>query len=293
MKHNVKITIILVSLFLLSQVIGLAITNRYIDYEATKQTGTVAWEDLPSVAGVKFERPQVEASKSVWYIMAALVAGTVLILLIIRFKKPFLWRLWFFLAVALCLQVAFGAFIPGGIALPIGIILTYFKIYRPNIIVHNFTELFVYGGLAAIFVPIINLFAAFTLLIILSLYDMYAVWKSKHMIKMAKFQTKSRIFAGLLLPYKRIKAAKGEGIKKKVRIAMIGGGDVGFPLIFAGVVMKTFGLWKALIIPPFVTIALLLLLVLGKKERFYPAMPFLSVGCLVGYGIVLLANFFF
>ena len=112
------------------------------------------------------------------------------------------------------------------------------------------------------------------------------------MIKMAKFQTKSKIFAGLLLPYRMFKAVPGP-VKKKIRIAMIGGGDVGFPLIFAGVIMKTFGFWKALIIPPFVTLALLFLLLLGKKERFYPAMPFLSAGCLVGYLALLLLSIFF
>ena len=74
----------------------------------------------------------------------------------------------------------------------IALILTYFKVFRTNIWVHNFTEIFIYGGLAALIVPIINVFSAFALLIAISLYDMFAVWQSKHMVSMAKFQTKSK-----------------------------------------------------------------------------------------------------
>ena len=41
-------------------------------------------------------------------------------------------------------------------------------------------------------------------------------------------------------------------------------------------------------IGPMTGIALLILLMKGDKDKFYPAMPFLSVGCLIGYGIFLL-----
>ena len=208
--------------------------------------------------------------------------GTVLILLIIRWGNIILWKLWFFFAVVLCLQIAIAAFLPAYASLAIALVLGWFKIFKPNVYLHNLSELFLYGGLAVIFVPILNVFYAFILLLALSLYDMYAVWKSKHMIKMAKFQTKSKIFAGLLLPY----AFPGKGRKVKTRIAVLGGGDIGFPLIFAGTVLKATGFADALYISAGATIALLGLLWLGQKDKFYPAMPFLTAGCLVGYAIM-------
>jgi presenilin-like A22 family membrane protease len=168
--------------------------------------------------------------------------------------------------------------------------------------VQNLTEVFIYGGLAAIFVPILNIFWVFMLLIAISIYDMIAVWQSKHMIKLAKFQTKSKVFAGLLMPYqmpkkekqiKKLKIPKSKlKIKKQgIKTAILGGGDIGFPLIFAGVIMKDLmltnpeliGFLKALIIPVFTSIALLTLFLKSKKDRFYPAMPFIFVGCLIGY----------
>jgi presenilin-like A22 family membrane protease len=46
------------------------------------------------------------------------------------------------------------------------------------------------------------------------------------------------------------------------------------------------GFLKGLIIPFFVTVALLILFLKGKKDRYYPAMPFLTAGALIGYAVV-------
>lgn len=288
MKHTLKITLILVLLFFLSQVVGLAITNQYIDHEKTAETGVTAWEELP----YKMERPPVEESSSFIYILIAVLLGTGLLMLLIKFKKVNLWKFWFFISVVLCLTIALKPFMRQEIALAISLVLALFKVVKPNIFVHNITEVFIYGGLAAIFVPIMNLYAVFMLLLLISGYDIYAVWKSKHMIKLAKFQTSSRVFAGLSIPYKMPKKEhkKKAGRVEKIKTAILGGGDIAFPLIFAGVVMKSFGFLNSLIIPVFVSAALFVLLIKSKKDRFYPAMPFLTMGCLVGYGFILLLN---
>ena len=116
------------------------------------------------------------------------------------------------------------------------------------------------------------------------MYDMYAVWRSKHMIAMAKFQTKSGIFAGLLLPYQMPSlTGSKKGAKKSVRTAVLGGGDIGFPLIFAGTVLAASGFLSGLFVAIGATAALLVLLSFSQKNKFYPAMPFLTIGCAVGF----------
>jgi presenilin-like A22 family membrane protease len=291
MKHAIKITLFLVILFLATQFTGLIVTSRYVDITQTVETGELSWKALPDIGGVDLDRPDIDPAKSVLYIMGAIILGTILILILIKWKRVSLWKLWFFIAVALCLHVAFSAFIAANYSLMLALIFAFIKVYRPNIWVHNFTELFIYSGLAVIFVPVMNLFAAFVLMILLSIYDMYAVWKSKHMISMAKFQTKSGVFAGIIMPYKlpKIKTKAKKGMVK-VKTAILGGGDLGFPLIFAGVVFKSVGLYQAMIIPIFAAIALLMLLLLAKKDKFYPAMPFITAGCFVGYLVILLIS---
>ena len=285
MKHTWMITVFLLVLFFVALIIGLTITASYIDTEASLQAGEVVWEELPSIAGLKIERPDVQPKFSIWYIIIAVLVGTLLILLIIKLGKMLLWKLWFFFAVLLCLQIAIASFLPATFAFFLAFVLSWFKIFRPNVYIHNATELFLYGGLAVIFVPILNVFYAFILLLVLSVYDMYAVWHSKHMVKMAKFQAKSGIFAGLLLPYR---LPRSRGPKTKVRTAVLGGGDIGFPLIFAGTVLTVSGFIPALFISLGATAALLVLLLFSQKDRFYPAMPFLTIGCVVGYLFTLL-----
>ncbi|MEM4239753.1 MAG: presenilin family intramembrane aspartyl protease [Candidatus Woesearchaeota archaeon] len=289
MKHNWSVTFLLVGMFLLAQVIGLAVINSYVDVQKTAETGRVEWKALPSVAGIGIERPEAPPMTSAVYIFIALVIGTMLLLVIIRWQKVVLWKLWFWLAVVLCLHIAFSAFMPSSYAVLLALILGTWKIFRPGVLVHNATELFIYGGLAVIFVPLLTPLTAIILLLLISAYDMYAVWRSKHMTRMAQFQAKTGIFAGLLLPYlpKKIvlKAPEKPG---SVRTAILGGGDIGFPLIFAGVVMKTAGLQQSVIVAICATIALLCLLLYGQKKKFYPAMPFLTIGCLIGYGLLFL-----
>lgn len=283
MKHTIGITVLLTVMFLAAQVLGLVITDQYVDKEKTAATGETEWKELPSIAGVEVERPDMAPEISIWYIIAALLVGTLIILLIMKLGKMFLWKIWFFIAITLCLQIALAAFIPDVYALVLAILLAILKLVKPNVIIHNLSELFIYGGLAVIFVPILNVMYAFVLLIALSIYDAYAVWKSKHMVKMATAQAQSGIFAGLLVPYIMPKK-KGKG---KPKTAVLGGGDIGFPLIFAGVTLKTTGMTDALVISLFAAISLFALLSLSKKDRFYPAMPFLTVGCALGYVVTL------
>ncbi len=253
----------------------------------TAETGELTWKNLPSLAGMPMERPEIEPGVTLIFVAIAIVIGTLLILLIIKHRKMLLWKIWFLLAVVLCMQISFGAKLSANVALVLALIFGLWKTFRPNIFIHNFTELFIYGGLAAIFVPILNIFYAYILLIILSFYDMYAVWKSKHMVKMAKFQTKSGIFAGLLIPYAFTKLKKKKGMVK-VKTAVLGGGDIGFPLLFAGVILVSKGWLPALIVTGGTTIALILLLSFSKKGKFYPAMPFLTAGCVAGHLVSLL-----
>ncbi len=291
MKHTVKITIFLVLLFLAAQIIGLIVIDKYTDKEKSTDEITV-YKELPY-----FERPDIQPSISYIYIIVAILIGTGMLLLLIRFKKNTLWKLWFFLSVLIVLFISLAAFIDRTSSTQLTVVgilallLATYKVLRPSLIVQNLTELLMYGGLAAIFVPILNLLSVFILLILISIYDMYAVWYSKHMIKLAKFQTKSKVFAGLFVPYtlKGIKPVKKTKKKLgKIRTAILGGGDIAFPLLFAGVVMKSFSFLQTLIVPVVVSISLLLLFLKSEKGKFYPAMPFLTIGCFIGFAIVYL-----
>ena len=298
MKHTLKVTLALVLFFFLAQFTGLVIVNEYIDHKKTTEAKQIVMKPLP----YGLERPEVKnQSTSFLYIITAILVGTGIMLLIAKANITIIWKLLFFVAVSVTLSVAFAAFLNVYIAGILAVAISILRLYKPNIIIHNLSEIFIYGGIASIMVNIFNLFAAFMLLILISIYDYISVFKTKQMIKLAKFQSKARVFAGLFIPYERDKMYVKETIAKseikripkpsKSSVAVLGGGDIGFTLIFAGVVMKGLmlketilaGFLKTLIIPVFVSIALLILLVKGQENKFYPAMPVLSLGCFLGY----------
>ncbi|MBS3112654.1 hypothetical protein J4418_01050 [Candidatus Woesearchaeota archaeon] len=295
MKHSMRITLILLTFFFISQVLGLAIISKYLDVSKTLETGEIKHKLLP----YDLQPPEVEKDYSFVYVFIAILIGTILMFLLIKYMQLLLWKIWYFTAISFSLLLGFGAFVSQRNALIGALIFAWLKVFKPSVILHNFTELFIYGGLAAFFVSIFNVKSAIILLVLISLYDMYAVWKSKHMIMLAKFQSESQMFAGLFIPYKMGKLVKfksGTGAFKKIKTAMLGGGDIAFPLFFAGAVLENAiltmslqqALWKVLVIPIGATIALSLLFWKSKESKFYPAMPVLSIGCFVGYAVFLL-----
>ena len=62
------------------------------------------------------------------------------------------------------------------------------------------THFLVYG-IAVVLVPIMNIYAAFGMLALISLYDFWAVFKTKHMVSLAKGQQEANVFTGLMIPY--------------------------------------------------------------------------------------------
>ena len=220
-------------------------------------------------------------------------------------------KLWFFAVVALALGITINfILLKSGvkslvlvsiISISIAVILSYFKTYKRIFVVHNLTELAIYPGIAAVFVPILNVYTLVILLFLISAYDMWAVWKSKIMQKMAKYQINHlNIFSGFFLPYlgKKDRAKlrelkfkyknsknlnkKIKGKKIKVNLAILGGGDVVFPIIAAGVFLKYSGLGHAILIILGALLGLSYLFFFAEKKKFYPAMPFITIGMFFG-----------
>ncbi len=312
MKHNLKITAVLLSMFLVTQLIGLAVVNADIFHIKEEVNGTVQQVSNPNLAWLA--PPEIERESDFLSIFFSLIIAFViaisLLFFLSRFKFALLLRTWFFVVVCIALFLAFYSFekIIGleiksplliSIAAVIAVSLAFIKIYKRNLIVHNFTELLVYPGIAAIFVPILNIYTIIALLVIISVYDIWAVWHSGIMQKMAKYQiNKVRIFSGFFVPYfsgrtrknikkwkKTLKKSELEKKKVKVNVAILGGGDVVFPIITAGVVLKTLGLYPAILVIIGATLGLAYLFARSEKKKFYPAMPFITTGIFIAIGI--------
>lgn len=288
MKHNLKVISIILCMFLVTQFIGLYVVNYYSQESNSLPFG--------------METPHVEKESDYYsaftQIVFAFVMAVVILFLLNKFDMAFILKLWFFVVIIIALGISlnsiFGrlgfvnsSLIAIAIALPLG----FLKIYRKSFLIHNATEFFIYPGIASVFIPILNIYTIILLLILISVYDMWAVWKSGIMQKMAKYQiNKLNIFGGFFVPYlpknvkAKVKALKKSKSKKKVEVnvAILGGGDVIFPIIAAGVVMVNFGLKPALFVTTGATLGLSYLFLNSQKKKFYPAMPFITAGIFLG-----------
>ena len=302
MKHSVVITLILLGMFMLSQAIGLAVTAAYLPdvTPAVAENGTlinVTTYHLP----YGMEPPaDVHPQQSLASIVIALIIAITVMVLLMKFRAEIFLRLWFFAVVSIALGITLNAAVKtvpyaSLFVLIIAIPLAYFKVFQRNIIVHNITEVLIYPGIAAIFVPLLSIPTTIILLVIISAYDMYAVWHSGFMQRLAHYQIRTlRVFSGFFIPYLTAQAKANlmhrpkAGKKVKVNVAILGGGDVVFPIIVAGVVLREFSLLPALLVTGGATLALAILFYLSEKGKFYPAMPFISLGCFLGLALVYL-----
>jgi presenilin-like A22 family membrane protease len=288
MKHTFQITLGLILIFIASQVMGLFIINQYYSYDDADE---IYYQELP----LNLERPDVKEEVSWLFIFSAIIIGTLILLLFVKLGVKYLTKIWFFFAIFLGLTFAFNAFVDERIAIVLAIIFAGAKIFYPNPYVHNFSEIFIYGGIAVLFHEMLSVRVTVLLIILIAIYDMIAVWKIKHMVTLAKYQTEQNLFAGAMIPYKKIiKAGKGAMKAKKIKnkkpqkMAILGGGDMAFPLLLAAAVMKEYSLVYALILVLTSTIALSILFFKASKDKFYPAMPFLAAGSILGLIIIYL-----
>lgn len=291
MKHSWKITLLLIAMFILAQLIGIAVISQYkphteqITINAT--TMNVTSYNLP----YGLEPPQTSPSLNIITIIISFALAITLMLVLMKYKIELFLKIWFAAVILMALSISFYAFLSqyqyaSLISILISVPLVYLKVIRRSIIFHNFTELLIYPGIAAIFVPLLSIKTTIILLILISIYDIYAVWHAKFMQKMAKYQiSQLKIFSGFFVPYlSKLELTKLKKKKKaKVAVAILGGGDVVFPIIFSGVLLNTFGIIPALLVTLGATLSLFALFIASEKGKFYPAMPFITAGCLIGF----------
>jgi len=118
MKHNIKVTLIIVSMFIIAQFIGLLVVSNYDTYFGkTSQTlianGTISNQTIPDMSIIRDNLPpQTEIETPVDYvtilssIIVAIIFAVILFLLLSRVRANILIKIWFTFVVFLCLSIA-------------------------------------------------------------------------------------------------------------------------------------------------------------------------------------------
>ncbi|MCD5396275.1 MAG: hypothetical protein LR000_01225 [Candidatus Pacebacteria bacterium] len=231
--------------------------------------------------------------------------GTGLILFLVYFKKLKKIRGKFF-KIAYFLSGAYGSLVVFSLIfsyLPENFLFTnllplifcgfllFWRIKKPNFLNHN---LFIGLGLVGISAILGLSFQPETLLILLamlSIYDFIAVFKTKHMQKMATSMLESGSMMGLIVPFEVRKFnVSVERIKPGREFIILGGGDIAFPLMFASSLIPQYGIINASIVAFFAFFGIfftLFFFLLQKKRRPIPALPPIALFSIIGYLVIL------
>ncbi len=135
--------------------------------------------------------------------------------------------------------------------------------------------------------PTIALFA----LIGLSAYDIIAVYKTRHMVELARGMMESGAIFGFIVPA-HIRGFVKTKTEAKIGedFMVLGSGDIGVPLLFACSVVTT-SLFSAIVIAVFAVLGLAithLLFFAQRQRRAMAALPPIATASIIGYLVSLL-----
>lgn len=262
--------IILLIIFLSVQLIGLVTA---IQFNKAVQTGEI--EPV-------FKNP--DSILNSIYLFAYILIMTVVLLLVIKFKKKLIY---FIEAVSIFFSswIVFDLIISYSIGYPIGIVfamaLTYWKMKRPTYLSQNIALIFAVAGAGAVIGSSFSVLPVMVFIFLLSCYDFFSVFISKHMIYLAKAITEKPTAFTAAIPTKT---------KKFTHTFQLGGGDLVIPLVFAVSVLNAHGLTSALfsLVGALIALILLFKFIMKKPGIALPALPPLAAGAFIGFALSLL-----
>ena len=226
-------------------------------------------------------------SISWWQFLLAFGVGTAVILGLIRIMHGgFFLRIFFLLALFSGTLITLGIFLSNIWSLIFSLLLVVAYSFYPYVWFHNLVLILTLPGIAAVLGASITPYAAVILLIFMSVYDYIAVYKTKHMIKMAKAMITGRAIFAMIYPehwhgFKAHlnKAHPGEGFM------MLGTGDFVFPIIMAtsAYSISAAAAWTVLIVSLLGLLLMHLIFSLQKVRRPMPALPPLAAFSIIGF----------
>jgi|GEM_PF-927694 len=191
--------------------------------------------------------------------------------------------------------------------LAIGVVAA--RYIKPNLITHNLAIFLGVAGVSAVLGVNLRPEVIIFLLVLLSIYDFIAVFKTRHMVTMFQDLLKRGMPLAIVVPESaaEFKAHVKEVSRKKLeevshkheekKVLMLGTGDLAFPALFAVSALAehyaTAGFLPAIAIVIGSIIGLVFnhYLLFVKKFRFIPALPFIAAFSIAAYLLAILPAF--
>ncbi len=224
-----------------------------------------------------------------WQFLLAFGIGTAVVLGLIRIMHGGLFlRLFFFFAIFSGTFTTLNIFIADTWAFIFSLFFIFLYIVWPRVWLHDLILVLTLPGIAVLLGVSLNPWTAVLILIIMSVYDYIAVYKTKHMVRMAKAMISGRAIFAMIFPehwrgFKSHlnKAHPGEGFM------ILGTGDFVFPLIMvaSAYAINPVAPWTVFSFTLLGLLSMHLIFVLQKIRRPMPALPPLAAFAILGFVI--------
>lgn len=293
-KDRMTVMAALLIMFISVQVLGMATGYRYLN--------------LISVGAVEPALGQPENPMNALYLLGYILVVTLIILLVIKFKKSVITVLEG-LAIFFASMIVFQLLVPISIPIPylglfplgilLALLLTYVHLKKRTYLTQNIALVFAVSGAGAVLGASLGVLPVLLFILALGVYDFISVFYTKHMLYLAKAITeKPRAFTAALPS--NIKSY-GQGSKEREQeqrkmkkssqgkeghghTFQLGGGDLAIPLMFTVSTMRV-GLMHSLATAIGALVALIILFsyVIRKPGIALPALPPITAGGLIGF----------
>ncbi|GAH26624.1 unnamed protein product, partial [marine sediment metagenome] len=179
-----------------------------------------------------------------------------------------------------------SCWMPDLLGLILMIILVSWWLKKPSILNQDLCIILGIAGMGSILGLSLTPQIVVLLLIIFSIYDFIAVYKTKHMVRIAKEMIESKAILALVVPPNILGLRESlEKIKPGGKLLILGGGDIVFPLLLCASLVP-FGILNSLIVAVFALIGLLvgfLFFLFQKVRQPIPALPPIAFFSIIGF----------
>jgi len=261
-------------LFILTLFLGAISSLRATEFLQIKETEKISLEPISFL------------KLTLSILFAALVIFLIIKFVKFRPGKEILFRFLFILAMGFGGLIFFEIWFGEPLALILIAILIILWLKQQSILLHNLLLIIGIIGAGSILGLGLEPTVVILLLIVFSIYDIIAVYKTKHMIKMAKEFIEAKAIPGLILPQKFSEvSAPLKDVKMGGRFLVLGSGDIIFPLLLVSSLVPE-GIKKSFIVAIFATLGFLIsigIFLSQKTRKPIPALPPIALFSIIGY----------
>lgn len=179
------------------------------------------------------------------------------------------------------------------IIIAVPLLYLYLLIYRNEWYVVDSAGFFMSAGLSAVWGVLVGVWAAVALLVVFAIYDYIAVYRTKHMVSLAKVAIDESLPLLFVVPSEKgvkMSDLTFDGREGK-KVLMLGFGDIALPSILV-VSSALYGnnLLMFTLLPMLGALIGMFILFFVNANRPAPGLPFINTGVIIGF---LIAFFFF